>query len=69
MPTNHLANKKLKINDVDPSGATQSERRYRSDNVDPTVIAIEKEIAQEYRTIWIGKPSGDVMRFSVVGDI
>lgn len=31
-----MANKKLKINEVDPRGATQSDRRYRSDKVDPT---------------------------------
>jgi hypothetical protein len=39
VPTSHLAKMKLKIKAVDPSGATQSGRRYFNAKGEPTVIS------------------------------
>lgn len=36
VPTSHFAKRKLKMSDVEPSGATHSDRKYLSESVEPT---------------------------------
>ena len=43
VPTSHLAKMKLKIKAVDPSGATQSGRRYFNAKGEPTIISQERD--------------------------
>jgi hypothetical protein len=44
VPTSHLAKMKLKIKAVDPSGATQSGRRYFNAKGEPTVVSQECKV-------------------------